>query len=193
MREFKAPDLNAPRFKPSKKKIVSYDFMRKFHIEYPHLKNITSQDVSKIIAMFNTEVWKTAIEHRDGVELPEELGYVFLGRCLPKVKTNTDFIRSKEKEQIVEHKNWDSSDFLLKIFYTNYETKYRFKNHEVWEFQASREFSRTASKAFKDNWTHCIHIDPTLKIAELFRKRAYKNAKSKYDEKTLEQYDEFEL
>lgn len=193
MKSFKTPDIHAPRYRPQRTRLVNRALVEDINAHLKHSPALDRKDVLKIIETYNRQIWETAIAHRDGVELPERLGCIFLGRCLPKISTNTNFKSSAERQRIVEHKNWDSNDFLLKIFYTNHEGRYRFEDHKLWGFDAARVFTRAASAAFKDIWTRCIHIDHTFKIARLFRKRVFKQSSQEYEKRVLDTYDEFEL
>lgn len=47
--------------------------------------------------------------------------------------------------------NLDTDGKLAKIFYTNLSTKYRFKNRELWQFKAVRQFKRTVAEVYLSN------------------------------------------
>ena len=42
-----------------------------------------SNDKLKVIKSFNGKVWEGVIDNRNGIELPESLGYLFIGSCPP--------------------------------------------------------------------------------------------------------------
>ena len=86
--------------------------------------------------------------NRDGVELPDSLGYLFIGTCPPAKGVNTDYSLSKEYGKVLQNKNWETDGNIGKIFYTNYSTKYRFKNRELWQFTAVRNFKRSVAKKY---------------------------------------------
>ena len=46
-----------------------------------YILNIDNNKFKKIINLFNERIWKEVIENRDGVELPDSLGYIFIGTC----------------------------------------------------------------------------------------------------------------
>ena len=82
---------------------------------------------------------------------------------------------------------------MLKIFYTNQNSKYPFHSKQIWSFKASKSFRKKASDIYKDNWPKYEVIDPQKKISELFakyRKRDYMQAKSKI---VPEGYNEFKM
>ena len=140
---YKKPDLNAPRYRPKKLNLCNKDFISSFKTAFPKYKDVPDDVLKNIITAFNGKIWKTVVELRDGVELPEQLGYIFIGSC-PRKKSNVDFKKSEHYGTVLQNQNWESDQFVAKIFYTNYETKYRFKNHDLWGFKGLRDFTRSA-------------------------------------------------
>jgi hypothetical protein len=128
------------------------------------------------------------------VELPEQLGYLFIGTCPRKTqKENIDFAKSMELGVKVTNKNWESDNYLAKIFYTNYETKYSFRNHEMWGFTAVRDFKRTVAKTYPKEWKKYLIIDNLFRISKLFRRQKIDILKKEETEDLLVYYDEFNL
>jgi hypothetical protein len=191
-KEYKKPDLNAPRYRPKKLNLTNVEFYNQFVKDHPKYSNLTIESFKKIIKTFNGKIWQTVISERDGVELPEQLGFIFIGSC-PRKKSNVDFKKSKEHGIVLQHQNWESDQFAAKIFYTNYETKYRFKNHELWGFKGVRDFTRMVGQTYPTDWKKYIQMDNLIKASRLFRKH-----KSEYNRKIetidlLKDYDEFNL
>ena len=191
-KEYKKPDLNAPRFRPKKLNLTNSEFYNKFILDNPKHAHITLEQFKNIISTFNGEIWKTVIEYRDGVELPEQLGYIFIGTC-PRKKDNVDFDKSAKYGIKVQNKNWESDDYIAKIFYTNYETKYRFKNHELWGFKGVRDFTRSVGQTYPKEWKKYLMVDNMMKVSRLFRKQKYKQFKKVETNMLLDDYDEFNL
>lgn len=194
MREgFKKPDLNAPRFRLKRINLLNRDLFKRFKKRYPEHKDMSLKQFKEIVRTFNGLLCEGVIENRDGIELPEGLGFIFMGTCPPAKKKNIDIMRSIEHGTAVSHRNWDSDNKLLKIFYTNHTTKYPFQNKQVWSFKAVKQFRKKASGAYKLNWPKYIVIDSKKKISAMFaklRKRDYILAESK----TIpEGYDEFKF
>ena len=148
---YKKPDLKAPRFRPKKLNLTNLNFYNKFLEEHPKHSSLTVDQFKDIIKIFNGLIWKTAIEKRDGVQLPEQLGYIFIGSC-PRKKSNVDFKKSEHYGVVLQNQNWESDNFLAKIFYTNFETKYRFRNHELWGFKGVRDFTRMVGQTYPKEW-----------------------------------------
>lgn len=193
MKDAKKPDLKAPRFRPSVRGTLNTDFYQHLRAKEPHLSHYTDAQLSQIVKAFNKNVWHMVLEFRDGVELPQHVGNLFIGTCLPKVRPNVDFKTSTDYAKVIQHRNWESDNYLAKIFYTNHETRYRFRNYELWGFQATRDFKRTLAKVYPEKWKQYVQVDHTLKVSKLFRKNSYKmlmERRLKYD---LESYDELAL
>jgi hypothetical protein len=92
VRQCKKPDLNAPRYRPKKLNFTNVEFYNRFIEEHPKYANVTADKFKEVINSFNSKIWETVIENRDGVELPEQLGYLFIG-TYPRKKSNIDLVR----------------------------------------------------------------------------------------------------
>jgi hypothetical protein len=190
---FKKPDLNAPRYRPKTVVLLSPDLYKKFIEKYPEHKERTYAEFKRNISTFNEELWKTAIEYRDGVDLPEGLGNIFIGTCWKKKKINIDFAKSNMYNMTITNHNHHTDGKLAKIFYTNYNNKYRFANRIMWMFKGSRDFKRSVAKAYPENWKKYIDVDPNLKINKLYRKQLKRDAAKKVNEKFIDMYNEFDM
>jgi hypothetical protein len=192
VKQYKKPDLNAPRYRPKKLNLTNTEFYDRFIQENPKYGDLTIEQFKDIIKSFNGKIWETVISERDGVQLPEQLGYLFIGSC-PRKKSNVDFSKSKEHGIVLQHQNWESDQFAAKIFYTNYETKYRFKNHELWGFKGVRDFTRTVGKTYPQEWKKYIQVDNLIRVSRLFRTQKFKQTKNEEVIDLLKNYDEFNL
>jgi hypothetical protein len=190
----KTPDLNAPRYRPKKLNLTNIDFYKKFISSNPKYSSMDVSTFKSIIAAFNGEIWKKVVEERDGIELPEQLGYLFIGTC-PRKKNSIDFSKSTKYGKVIQHQNWESDQYSAKIFYTNFETKYRFKHHEMWGFSAVRDFKRTVAHTYPQEWKKYVMVDNLIKVSRLFRKEKFKDFKKQETQKIIEnnEYDEFNL
>ena len=74
-----------------------------------------------------------------------------------------------------------------KIVYTNWSTKYRFKNRELWRFKACRNFKRTVAKDYPKNWTKYVIMKNKYRVAHLYDKTPDKTNEA------LKDYNEFEI
>jgi len=193
MKEFKAPDLNAPRFRTKRLNFLNRSTLEEFKGKYPYHSDLELQTFSDIIKLFNGMIWQTVIDYRDGVELPESLGHLFIGTCPTSKKVNVDFKKSKEYGKVIQNKNWDTDNKLAKIFYTNYYQKYRFANRELWGFEPVRQFKRTVASVYPENYQRYVVMNPGVRISTLYKKAMSVHQKAERDQIRLEEYDEFKL
>lgn len=192
-KQFKKPDLNAPRYRPRKFNLTNVNFYKRFIEDNPKYAYITIEQFKDIIKTYNGKIWETVINTRDGIELPEQLGYLFIGSCPRKKSDNIDYKKSQYYGVKIQTQNWESDQYLAKIFYTNYETKYRFKNHELWGFKGVRDFTRTVGKTYPQEWKKYLMVENMMKISRLFRKEKYKELQKIETTNLLENYDEFNM
>ncbi len=185
MNNFKKPDLNAPRYRDKRLGILNAKLIKQFKDKYPKYSNIENNKLKDIIKTYNSNLWHGVINNRDGVELPNSLGYLFIGTCPPSTSTNANYALSGEYGKVLQNKNWDTDGNIGKIFYTNYSAKYRFRNREFWRFKACREFKRGVAKTYPEKWTQYRVMQNKYRIAHLF------NFDPPASE--LSGYDEFEL
>lgn len=190
--EYKIPDLKAPRFRPKRLQFDNSDFYKRFLNDNPKFSNVPVSTIKNIIFCFNGKIWENVINERDGIELPEQLGFLFIGTCQRK-KSNVDFYKSAVYNRKLQNQNWESDQYLAKIFYTNYETKYRFKNNDLWGFVGVRKFKRSVGQTYPKEWKKYLVVDNLIKISRLFRKQSYKHYKQKLNQKLFVEYDEFDL
>ena len=168
---FKKPDLNAPRYREKVLSILNTETLTEFKDKYPIYKNINNDKLKSIIKLFNERIWKEVIENREGVELPDSLGYLFIGTCPASKSVNTDYALSKKYGKVLQNKNWETDGKVAKIFYTNYTTKYRFRNRELWQFKAVRQFKRAVAESYPKKWTKYIIMGNKKRVAEMYKNK----------------------
>lgn len=185
-------NLNGPRFRAPRLNTTSSEWLNDIMSSSDCL--VKDQDlIKKIIVETNKAIRDVVIDTRDGIELPEQLGYMFLGTCQPKIRKNVDFKTTDNYLKVIQHRNWESDNYLAKIFYTNYETKYKFKFHELWGFKASREFTRKVGTEYPKNWKMYMQIDHSLKVSRLYRLYLRDVNRAVIDKERLEDYNPLEL
>ena len=169
---FKKPNLNAPRYREKVLGLLNAELINEFKDKNPIYSNIDNDKLKNIIKLFNGRIWEEVIKNRDGVELPDSLGYIFIGTC-PAAKTvNTNYALSKEYGNVLQNKNWETDGNVAKIFYTNYSTKYRFKNRELWQFTAVRQFKRAVASEYPKKWTRYIKMENKKRVADMYKKNS---------------------
>jgi len=200
MKTAKAPDLNAPRFRRKVLNTLDRKSIREIKKEVPEIKNVSDDDIRRIVQGFNKHICKTVIDYRDGVELPEQIGHLFIGSCRP-MKSNVDFKSSTTYLKKIQHRNWESDAYVAKIFYTvsrmfyadHKWNKYNFRNHELWGFNGSREFTRTVGAVYPTYWKRYVEVDPTKKIIHVYKTNTAAIRETRNNEKILQVYNPFEL
>ena len=95
--------------------------------------------------------------------------------------------------QTIQHRNWESDNYLAKIFFTSFASKYRYKNNELWGFEPGRDFKRTVGREYPVKWKMYVEIDPHIKISSLFRSKLYNIERTEQDTEGLKTYNEFEF
>ena len=192
-KEFRKPDVKAPRFRQSGTNVIDKQFFEKFREKYPKYKDISDTQIREIIKSFNELLWETVIETRDGVQLPEGIGYIFIGTCNAPKSNNIDYAKSKKYGVSVSNKNWETDGKLAKIFYSSYASKYKFAFRECWKFVACRNFKRGVAKTYPENWTIYIHVDPHKKLRKIYTAVSLKNMRNKKLNAQLDNYNEFDI
>lgn len=193
MKSFKEPDLNAPRFRPKRVNLLNSDLYHRFLEKFPEHEGLSLQQFKQIVHTFNGKISQGIIDNRDGVELPDGLGYIFMGSCPPAKKQNVDVGKSRKYGVAANHKNWDSDNRLLKIFYTNRPSKYPFQNKQVWAFKGVKQFRKAASEAFKTDWAKYIVVDNTKKISSMYAQLRKKDFILAQSAKVPDDWDEFKM
>lgn len=192
---FRKPDIHAPRFRPKVANVMSKELFKKFKDKFPE-HNISYLQFKEIVNAYNAELAEAIIEYRDGIELPEGLGHIFIGSCPPLSKRkNVDYFKSKQYGVKTYHKNWDSDSRVMKIFFSNYHVKYKLKNKEIWAFAYTRDYKRKASKNFAEEWTKYIYVNNNKKVSMVFKESLNKvkaNIK-RFAKPVSEGYNEFDL
>jgi len=193
MKEFKTPDLTGPRYRPKVHTMLNKEFFDSFRKKYPRYKDVDNDTLKKIIRSFNKSVWTKVIDTRDGIQLPNSVGWIFIGTCDNSKKENVDYAKSKKYGVRVTNKNWETDGKLAKIFFTSFAIKHKMKNRELWKFVANRDFKRSVAKSYPENWNTYIVVDPTKKLRLENRKQYYKSVLLKQQQDGLKDYNEFDL
>jgi|TARA_R110000796_G_scaffold99977_2_gene208441 hypothetical protein len=183
---FKKPNLNAPRYREKRLGLLNEETIKEFKDKKPLYSDIDNSKLKTIIKLYNVKLWKAVIKNRDGVELPDSLGYLFIGTCPSSKSVNTNYTLSNQYGKVLQNKNWETDGNLAKIFYTNWSTKYRFKNRDLWRFVACREFKRSVAKEYPNNWTKYVVMKNKYRVAHLYDHNSEKTKEE------LKHYNEFE-
>jgi hypothetical protein len=194
-KEFKTPDKKAPRFRQTTIGLLNKDFHARFLKKFPQYKGISDKQMKEIIELFNGKLWQAIIDNRDGVELPEGLGNIFIGSCKTPHKENVDYNTSAKLGIRVINRNLGSDGYLAKILYTNHEARFKFRHRKLWKFKGARQFTNAASITYKEDWPKYMVVEDLMKISSLFRETRRRQAKKiRLDSRPIpEHYNEFDL
>lgn len=184
-----------PRFRQTAMGLLNSDVYSEFSKKHPEHSKYTQEHFEKIINTYNGMLQDVIINEREGVELPEGLGYIFIGSCKPTIKENVDISKSLQVGKKVMNRNLATDGYVCKIFYTNYEGKFRFAHRNLWKFKGARHFTRTLSKVYREEWPKYIVIEEYMKISSLVRKYQQDERRRKITEnQTLsDNYKEFDI
>lgn len=183
---FRKPNLNAARYRAKRLGLLNKETFDEFKEKKPLYSEIDNNKLKLIIKTYNEKLWQGVIDNRGGVELPDSLGYLFIGTCPKSNTVNTNYALSNQYGKVLQNKNWETDGNIGKIFYTNWSAKYRFKNRELWRFVACREFKRKVAKEYPLSWTKYVVMKNKYKVAHLYDENFDKTNKE------LNYYNEFE-
>jgi hypothetical protein len=193
MREFNKPNVKASRYRPEVYSLLNKKFFDKFKNKYPKYKDMTNLELRNIIKKFHEHVFNTVIEKRDGIQLPEQIGWLFIGACESSKKRNVDYAKSNKYGVEVSYNNWNTDGRLAKIFFTSNAPKHKMKNREFWRFVGCRNFKRSVAKAFSENWNNYIIIDSSVQLRLNYQKTFLKDLTIREQQNDLKSYNEFDI
>lgn len=165
---YKKPNRKAPRFRNKVKRALDPDFFVKLTKMYPDL-SITRQDVRKILNTFHAICIKEIAETRDGIELHEQLGNIIVGKFKTQEFYSGNPLVSYQYETKIDFLNWEQNEWICKIFYSNFASKYRFRNAALWAFEPARPMKKAVSKAFIKDPHKYVFADHYNRINKIFR------------------------
>ena len=193
MREFNKPNVKASRYRPEVYSLLNKKFFDKFKNKYPKYKDMTNLELRNIIKKFHEHVYNTVIEKRDGIQLPEQIGWLFIGACESSKKRNVDYAKSNKYGVEVSYNNWNTDGRLAKIFFTSNAPKHKMKNRDFWRFVGCRNFKRSVAKAFSENWNNYIIIDSSVQLRLNYQKTFLKDLTIREQQNDLKSYNEFDI
>lgn len=196
MKTFNQPDLNAPRFRPKWKKVMSKSLFEEFKSHFPEHAHIDYDQFKEVIKTFNENMIQGVINNRYGIELPERLGALFIVNCTwgkNEGINNIDFGKSRELGVVVTHQNWESDNKLMKIIYSNHDNRFRIANKKIWQFRLSKPNRKVVSEGYKERPNRYITVDDKKKISGVFKDMERRNSKFNSKPNIPDDYDEFNM
>ena len=187
------PDIKGPRFRKNVITTLNIDMFTEFINKFPKYKDLEYKEFKEIIMHHSEEIWKTVITTRDGIKLPEHLGMLFGATCINDGNNYKTYYSYHNDDGAVARKNWESDGALAKIFYTNYTQKGTMKDYSMWGFTPIRQFKRTFSAEFKNNWKTYVTIGRRDNVSALISNRTKPFVFSELKEQDISTYNEFEF
>jgi|JI7StandDraft_1071085.scaffolds.fasta_scaffold35313_2 hypothetical protein len=190
----KKPNLQGRRRRKAVLNILNTKLLKRFIAKYPEYKDLDFYAFEEIIYAFNKVLWEEVIDNIEGVELPEGLGEVYIV-SIKGSASRLDMVKSVSIGKAVYHRNIHTEGHFCSIYYTNREHRFNFANREVVRFRAHRDFKRTASKVYREEWMKYRFLSKKTEDGKAY-KTVERNLKGKaYSEANLpdEHYNEFDL
>lgn len=170
MSNFKEPDRKAPRYRPQRDMVYSNSFFKEFYEKHPGLKHLSKAKIRLIVREFNKKIVEECCLYRDGVELPEGLGFIFVASIKMKDRTDlVDYAKSIKYKKKILHKNHDTNGYVGKIMYTVVPAKYKIKDASIWSLVASRNFKNAMKRVYSSNYNR-YHNITGMKPSALYHK-----------------------
>lgn len=194
--EYKGVDVKAPRYRKKTFNLLEKSFYNRFRKKYPQFKDTEKYPnvlLYDIIAEFNSCIYKEAVNSREGAELPEHLGFLFIGSCdTPKTKNINYGLSNKINKKVGLH-NLHTDGGLAKIFYSNYDNKYMFPTRELWSFKACTNFKQLVHKTYPDNWMNYIKVEKHMIINKQYKAHVKRDKIIESINQVPDNYNEFEI
>lgn len=189
---FKAPNIKGPRFRKDFKEVLCKKLYWKYLEAHPEHSTLTFEKFKQIITTHSGKMWETAVNDRDGIELPIG-GSVFVGSTKIRKKNNYDIQASIKANRPVKHRNYETDGHVAKIYYSPYLSKVGGRDRSIWAFKGSRQFTRSVSKVYPKQWNKYIMITDLHGVIREYKKHSYRNFMVASTEKTTKTYNEFDL
>ena len=191
MIKFNKPDVKASRVRKPVFRVSVPKILKRLKKKNLELKDISVADFKQIIKDFSYFMREKAFTERDGIELPEGLGFVFIASVKIR-KEVIDIPRSLEIGVKLLAKNWETDGMSPKIMYTNFAMKYKFSTRQIWSFRGTRDFKREVSKEFRQDWKKFIQTTNTKRIVDFYKTTSVSYTAEKFITDDYD-YNEFDI
>lgn len=191
-RIIKQPNLQGKRRRRTVLNLLNSKLLKKFVEKYPEYKDLTFQEFEEIIYVFNKVLWEEVIDNAQGVELPENLGEIYIVSVKRK-RERLDMKKSITIGKPVYYRNLHTDGNVCNIIYTNKRHKYNFAHRDVLRFEAHRDFKRTASKRYSEEWMKYRMFNDRNDTSPAFKKQKRMEEAAKHENDDFTNYNEFEL
>lgn len=170
----RVPDLNAPRFRKSNYSVIDDNFISDFlqeHPEYSDMPELSKKGfIKKKINQFNSYIWKHVLNNRDGIDLPERLGVVFVG-AKTSIYNPVKYGLSASVGKEVRTTNPETNGLIAKVFYSRHSRNHGITVKTMWGFKICREFARSVASVFKTSYNKFRRVENKRQLMILFEQR----------------------
>ena len=163
----KISDPRGPRCRTPRHVTINREVYDKYLEQNPNSK-LTFTEFKQICLRGNTLYRQAIMKNREGIELPERMGRMFIGAYEKgKDKPYYDWAVLRKKKVAYSHKNWESDRYVCKLFYTNFGNQNKYQLRQYWYFNGCRKATEETSKNFRENWNFYVKIPRFQKMSEL--------------------------
>lgn len=189
---FNSPNIKGPRFRKEHKEVLNMGLYNEFLKTHPQHQDVTYDQFSKVIKNSARKMWRIAIDERDGIELPMG-GSVFIGNTKILVKNNYDIQASIKANAPIKHRNYETDGYVAKIYYSPRLAKIAGRDRSIWSFKGQRNFKRTLSKEYAQNWKQYRMVESLYAVVDTYNKAKNRHYFVASTEQAVKNYNEFDL
>ncbi len=209
VKEFAGFDLDGPRYKMPVLDILRLmtpmsTFYSKLKQIHPHLKVYSNSDIRKYIVGFNKYLAEVAVDHIDGVSLPEHVGIISVCTVSSKSDRVIDVLASNKSGKCIYYDNQHSQGYVGSAYYStaypkvteignSHNPRRMYQNCQFWAFKACRNFARSIAQAYKTDWKKYRVKTRNYKLERLFDDSRKKRITKEITRKYKQGYDEFKF
>ena len=169
--------------------ICCREFTTQLQEKYPQLKKYSIGQLKKMIREFNRGLGDYIIENRDGIELPNFIGQLFIGSCKQVKPVPEHIIENSSKP--LKIRNVDSHFPFCFYMTRNYAS--RFAMGKFWWFEANRELKERISENFSKNWKNYIDMASTYPVSANYLNDLKRTRAKNFNRYNDFHYREFDL
>jgi hypothetical protein len=157
-------DITQPRVKKDYTRVMNAKALEEFVNEYPEYAGITLKELNAILGKFHQNLAQEVIDKREGIALPERLGYLIIASFKrPTSRKIVNWGESRKQGKLVYHMNWDTDNRIGKIVYRREKVNFGALTN-IWGFTATKCFTTAMSVAFRKQYNKYIFVKKNLYI-----------------------------
>lgn len=154
--------MNISKFKrarPTSTKCLTDEFYEEAR-KIAELKNMTDKEISNIVLQFHKLVAEDLFNTYEGIELPQQLGYLIAVR----VKQDTPTVGINQQASLkagkkIKYRNWETDGYVGKIVYRKHQhLENKYGVGKEYRFHMSQEHRRHFAKLFRENYQRFFNI-----------------------------------